>query len=739
MLELVGDALDAALDDRRAPGEIARLAADLTGVPVAILWQKAAEDEPLTASGVHGVDADADLEPSRMLAEEALALPGSARTLVGDLLLPGCDASTVATIGRPPTGVLQLLHASTAPQNDEQRERLTTFAARAASALRAGVRARRRELELERAWAVLGVVGQATSELSVSHTLETAVARVAELLEVERVAVYLRSLADGTLTLAAARGSSARSTRRAERLLELALRPAGRRSLVDVDDGSGDPPLHGAARTGHDVGVRGVLAAPLLVHGEAIGLLVAYPDVRRGQNEDDAELLAALAGQLAIAVQNAQLHEQATRLGEELEEALRSERAAARRLRALYEVSRSFAQSLSLDETLHALARTAADVLDLDAAAIQMPDDRRDLLVTRASHVTDPRLAEPVATLLARSTLFEAPSVQEVFADARPVRIDARSAEEPGTLVRALAPFLEKGWTAALVPVAIPGEVIASLTLLSCRPEGPISDETVDAAVAIAGQAALAIDNARLYQHQKRFADTMQRSLLPRVRPNVPGLEAGEAYESSARLDVGGDLYDVVALADGRLAAMLGDVAGHGIEATADMAMARYVFRTLARQHPEPGELLAAANDVVVGELAAGKFITLTYLVANGADGAVACASAGHPAPRLVLPDGRTSGLGTSGLALGIDAGQVYEETRALLPPGAALVLYTDGVVEARRDGELYGVERLDALLAERRELPARSLARAVAEDARAFAGGELSDDLAVVVIRRTS
>jgi serine phosphatase RsbU (regulator of sigma subunit)/cell division septum initiation protein DivIVA len=739
VFELVGDALDVALDARRTPREIARLAADLTGAPASILWQWEAEGEPLTASGAHGVDAEADLEPARVLAEQALALPGSPRTLVGGLPQPGCDASTAVTIGRPPTGVLQLLHPATTPPGAEQREQLTTFAVRAASALRAGARALRLELELERARAVLALVGQATSELSVSHTLEIAVDRVAELLDVERVAVYLRAPDDGTLTLAAARGSSGRDTQLAERLLKLALRRVGGRSVVDLVDVSRDPRLREAAQAERDAGVGGVLAVPLLVHGESIGLLVAYPGARREHDENDAELLVALAGQLAVAVQNAQLHEQATRLGEEREAALRSERAAARRLRSIYEVSRSFAQSLSLDETLQALARTVADVLDLDAAAILMPDERRELLVTRASHVTDVHLAEPVGALLARPAPFDARSVQEVFGDARLVRVDARTAAELGAFSRALSPFLELGWTAALVPVAIPGEVIAALAIISCRPESPVSDETVEAAVAIVGQAALAIDNARLYQQQKRFADTMQRSLLPRVRPDVVGLEAGEAYESSARLDVGGDLYDVFVLADGRLAAMLGDVTGHGVEATADMAMARYVFRTLAREHPEPGELLAAANDVVLGELAPGKFITLTYLVADGTTGAVACASAGHPAPRLLLPDGRTTGLGTSGLALGIDAGQVYEETRVLLPSGAALVLYTDGVVEARRDGRLYGVERLDALLAERCELPARALASAVAEDARAFAGGDLTDDLAVVVIRRTS
>ncbi|HEY6462517.1 MAG TPA: PP2C family protein-serine/threonine phosphatase, partial [Polyangiaceae bacterium] len=126
------------------------------------------------------------------------------------------------------------------------------------------------------------------------------------------------------------------------------------------------------------------------------------------------------------------------------------------------------------------------------------------------------------------------------------------------------------------------------------------------------------------------------------------------------------------------------------------------------------------------------------YVVVDGRSGAVTGASAGHPAPRIVLPDGSTRPLEAHGLVLGIDGGQEYVESGADLPPGASLVLYTDGVVEARRKGELYGDDRLDALLARRRELPARALAVAVAEDAREFAGGDLSDDLAVVVIRRT-
>jgi serine phosphatase RsbU (regulator of sigma subunit) len=377
-------------------------------------------------------------------------------------------------------------------------------------------------------------------------------------------------------------------------------------------------------------------------------------------------------------------------------------------------------------------------VLDVDAAIVRMPDERREELLPRAIHIRDSQLAEPVRTVLLQPVPFGQRNVQQLFRDRRGFRL--RPSRTPGEqFLPALKPFLERGWTGAVVPVALQTEVLATLGIFSFRPGNPLSEETIDAATAIAAQVALAIDNARLYQQQKQFADTMQRSLLPRSRPVVAGLEVGEVYEPSARVEVGGDVYDYLALEDGRLAVVLGDVTGHGVDATADMAMAKFVFRSLAREHPEPADFLSAANDVICSEIAPGKFISMSYVVVDGERGTVAGASAGHPSPRIVLANGSIRALEAHGLVLGIDGGQEYTESHAELPPGASLVLYTDGVIEARRDGELYGGERLDVLLAERRDLPARALAGAVAEDAREFAGGDLSDDLAVVVIRRTA
>jgi serine phosphatase RsbU (regulator of sigma subunit) len=720
LLTVVGEALAAGADESRTAAQLARFALEGTGARSAHLWRRGDDGElELVVSAGAADDPDA--------AREAAQRSLTERRAVAVEQLDGAT-SAVLHLGQPPIGALQLLFAAGHEPTQKDVATLTTFGVRAAHALRASIRSRTVAVELERTRALLAVIGQAISQLSLAHTLETAVARIAELLDADRLAVYLR---DGDRLYSAADvGLAGPHERLAERMLELALGPARSRGMLVISDVGADSRLAGVTDAASEAGIEAAVAVPLLVHEDVTGLLVIFPLRGKLLSENESALLAALAAQLAVAVQNAQLHERATRLSAERERALDAERAASKQVRALYEISRSFAQSLSLEATLEAVTTTIVDVLDVDAALIRMPDERRDWVVPRALKVAEPSLEEAVRPILERPQPFGAHSIQRLFRLAEPFELTAAEFPE-------LAPFLERGWTGAAVPIATPAEVLASLTIISVRPGAPVTQETMDEAVRIGGQAALAIDNARLYQQQKQFADTMQRSLLPQSVPELNGLQLGAAYESSAHVEVGGDVYDFMELPDGRLAVALGDVTGHGIEAAADMAMAKFVFRSLAREHAEPGDFLQFANDVVVGEIAPGKFITMVYVVVDGTTGSVSVAGAGHPAPRVVRPDGTVGVLDAHGIVLGIEPGQTFEQVEGTLDPGAAVVLYTDGVIEARREGELYGQDRLDALLAERAADAPVQLAQAVLADCRAFARGELADDCAVVVVRR--
>src|SRR5205823_5287068 len=149
------------------------------------------------------------------------------------------------------------------------------------------------------------------------------------------------------------------------------------RQALRVANAAADQRLRAVRDAVAETGIVTILASPLLVRDDVIGLVALYPSIPRRFSAEEAELLDSLAGQIAVAAQNAQLHERTSELSSGREAALAAERDAARRLRALYEISRSFAQSLSLQATLDALAHTVVDVLDVDAAVIGMPDERR--------------------------------------------------------------------------------------------------------------------------------------------------------------------------------------------------------------------------------------------------------------------------------------------------------------------------------------------------------------------------
>lgn len=242
-------------------------------------------------------------------------------------------------------------------------------------------------------------------------------------------------------------------------------------------------------------------------------------------------------------------------------------------------------------------------------------------------------------------------------------------------------------------------------------------------------------------ESELRIAREIQRSLLPRTFPPFPHRKEFElhAYNGAARR-VAGDFYDFFFLPDGRLALVIGDVCGKGVPAALFMAVARTVVRNLAMSGRSPDELLTEANGILLADNTQGLFVTLIVAFYDPATGAVTYGNGGHPRP-LVVGNGsascRTFGRVT-GTIVGALENQAWGSALESLSPGEAVVMFTDGVPDARRPGgPLFGEERLAELLAELAGEPVDRLCQRVVARLDEYAASDWPDDVTLLVLRR--
>lgn len=227
-------------------------------------------------------------------------------------------------------------------------------------------------------------------------------------------------------------------------------------------------------------------------------------------------------------------------------------------------------------------------------------------------------------------------------------------------------------------------------------------------------------------------ASTLQRVLLPERLPKVDGIRIDSIYSpAAAKEGVGGDWYDVFALDDRTLCISIGDVAGHGVRAAALMAGARLAIRAAARIDATPANILKNANHVVSAD-EPDTVVTAFVATLDLNDGTLRYASAGHPPPLLLSPTGDVSFLEARGFMLGADPRATYEEHDTPIKEGWALVLYTDGIIEARRD---YFRGQDDLVAAARAEFsePGENIAEKILH--RVTSGVQMRDDAAVLFL----
>jgi serine phosphatase RsbU (regulator of sigma subunit) len=254
------------------------------------------------------------------------------------------------------------------------------------------------------------------------------------------------------------------------------------------------------------------------------------------------------------------------------------------------------------------------------------------------------------------------------------------------------------------VPLIARGLVVGCVIFARAMASPKFRRAEVELAGQFAARAALCIDNARMYNRERRIATALQRGLLPARPVSPPGLEVEHRYLPVGASVVGGDWHDIVAQPGGKAALIVGDAMGHGPEAAAVMVQLRTAAHTLADLGLPPEEVLRRLDRLAAG-MTVTAFATCIFAAIDPADGSCVIAKAGHLPPVLIEANGATRVLDLpAGLPLGLGV-ESFEPTPIRLPRGATLALYTDGLVESRQ-------QTVDAGTAAMREALGRSLAQ---------------------------
>lgn len=341
-----------------------------------------------------------------------------------------------------------------------------------------------------------------------------------------------------------------------------------------------------------------------------------------------------------------------------------------------------------------------------------------------------PRLASghPAAQIMRRGSVAAIGDMDDEF-----IR-STTSGEEHYELVRTLD-FRQY----MCAPLRARGRLLGTLTLVSAGPGRRFQPDDLALVEALADRVANVVDNARLYSEQARVARSLQAALLPRALPKVPGIQLAAAYQAAGEgNEVGGDFYDVFEAGRGIWAVVIGDVCGRGPDAAAVTGLVRHALHASGRNNRNPKAMLQFANTMLCDEedRSVERFCTAAVAVVRpGKSTRVAYAAAGHPPALIRRADGGVEELPTSGLTLGVMDEVGGRAQRVALDEGDLMVMYTDGLTEARNDdGDFYGEERLAAVVGASSSSGAHELAQELVADLRSFTGGRLGDDLGLVV-----
>ncbi len=406
--------------------------------------------------------------------------------------------------------------------------------------------------------------------------------------------------------------------------------------------------------------------------------------------------------------------------------------AAALRTVRLQQATSMLAEAISVEQVVEVITEVGRSAIGAERSAVGMLDPERLRLRTINLSGLPNSPGGPLG-----DTPLDVPSVMTAAILARrPLLIEGPDELRKHFGEEVVELFLqhsdEQAWVG--LPLLSSGAPLGALRFSFTRPR-KITDEERVFLEALAGQCALALERASLFEREHATAETLQRSLLPDSLPTVPGIILEAKYLPTKHMEIGGDWYDAFRLPDGKLAVAAGDVMGKGLTAAAGMGRVRNALRALALTDPRPAAVLAGLDRLFIATELEEQVTTVAYLVLDPATGEGMAGSAGHLPPLMLSVDAPPHlDQAVAGTPLGWASPRQQYVFR--LPPGNTAVLYSDGLVENRKRG-------LDAGLDELVSVAAQAPAEAVENPAvlldylvkRMLAGYEQDDDVTVLVV----
>ncbi|HEX3049920.1 MAG TPA: GAF domain-containing SpoIIE family protein phosphatase [Aggregatilineaceae bacterium] len=408
-------------------------------------------------------------------------------------------------------------------------------------------------------------------------------------------------------------------------------------------------------------------------------------------------------------------------------------------LATLYEITRTLNSTLDLDEVLENIMDRVIEVTGAERGFLMIHEDQKDDLVFKVARgINRSDLESPEFQV---STTI----VKRVVADRKGLltdnaQFDARFASGQSIMLLGLRSIL-------CVPIMIKEMLIGLVYVDNRLQAGLFNAEHLALLTAFASQSGVAIENARLYkvavekgrmEKELQMAHDIQRGLLPRVLPTIPGYEIAADWKSAR--EVAGDFYDCFNLPDNRLGVVIADVSDKGAPAAIFMAVARSLIRGNALTASTPEAMLKQTNQVILSDTQSGMFVTVYYTIVH-ADGKIIGVNAGHNLPLLYhTKQQRHEFLPRGGYPLGWFEDLPVAAVEYHLEPGDVLVYYTDGLIEAENlSAEPYGEERLLDIVRSSAELPATEILKRITDSMIAFMGAAPPfDDTTLIVVRYT-